>query len=70
MNVKEEIKVIIHSGIIEAVLMKEGEDSCPGVEIIDIDPDYDDYYEALNYSQELYRDSSYKEIPFSIYRDC
>lgn len=55
------IKVIIHDGIVTDVLS----DGQASVEIVDIDKDYADCTDLLNYEQQLYMDKELKSIDFT-----
>lgn len=60
MSVK--VKVIIWEGIVIDVLA----DGDVDVEIIDVDPDYEDYEELKIYEEELHSDPALKEQDFTV----
>lgn len=57
-----EIKVIINSGIVIGVL-SNGD---PRVEIVDIDPDYEDFDELKKYAESLYDRPDLSEKEFTV----
>ena len=56
------IKVIIDEGIVTGILA-DGEAE---VEIVDIDPDYEDYHALQRYETEVRSDPSLKEREFTV----
>lgn len=60
----EEVKVIIKSGIVTEVLSNGN----PQVEIVDIDPDYDDYEPLERYEDSLYKRPDLEEKDFTVAR--
>lgn len=56
------VKVIIWEGIVTGVLA----DGDVDVEIIDVDPDYEDYKELKIYEEELHSDPALKEQDFTV----
>lgn len=55
------VKVIINEGVASSVLA----DGDVEVEIIDIDPDYEDYEALREYEEELYEQEDLKPIDFT-----
>ena len=56
------VKIIIEEGIATGVLA----DGDVEVEIIDIDPDYEDYEALQSYKEEVRSDSSLRERQFTV----
>lgn len=59
---RDEVKVIINSGIVTGVLS----DGSPNVEIVDINPDYEDYDSLKEYEESLYKCPDLKERDFTV----
>lgn len=61
-----DIKIVIDRGVVHAALKNQS--LAVNVEIVDVDPDYEDY-EALDaYRSQLYKDPSYSDCPFTVVR--
>lgn len=56
------VKVIIEEGIVTSVLA----DGSVEVEIVDIDPDYEDYEALKKYEEELHSDPDLKEREYTV----
>lgn len=61
-----DIKIVIDEGVVHAALVNQ---PLPvNVEIIDVDPDYEDYKALDAYRNQLYQDPSYSDCSFTVAR--
>lgn len=58
------IKVIINEGIVEAVL--KDQNAPVNVEVVDIDPDYEDFEQLDDYRKQLYADTSFQNCDHTV----
>ena len=59
-----EIKVIIENGIVVDVL--KNQDTPVNVEIVDVDPDYEDYEALKDYRESLFKDQSLMGCDYTV----
>lgn len=59
-----DIKVVIEEGVVHAVLKNE---NLPvTVEVVDVDPDYEDYQQLDAYKKQLYKDPSFTDCDYTV----
>lgn len=59
-----DVKVMVEEGVVHQVL--KNKDMPVNVEVVDVDPEYEDYEKLRDYRDEIYADSSFKPCDYSV----